>query len=197
MRHNISLAASRFSLRPVETHDAEFIAALRGDHRLNRFINESSPRIEDQIAWIEHYYNRSGEWYFIIEETASGQKEGTIGIYDFDPGGKTAEWGRWIIRSGSLAAIESAILIYRVAFEIIELSSVFCRTVADNSSVVSFHDSMGACRTGILTDHVKIRGQEYDSIEHTMDTGIWDVVAPRLEALAVRLNQRTGRSKDA
>src|ERR1039457_4516855 len=47
--------------------------------------------------------------------------------------------GRWILRRGSLAAAESALLVYTIAFEDLALDRVYCRTVSANRAVVSFH----------------------------------------------------------
>lgn len=41
----------------------------------------------------------------------------------------------------SLCSTESVCLMYRIAFEVLGLESVYSRTIKDNTSVVSFHDS--------------------------------------------------------
>lgn len=187
MRHEIELSGSRFGLRPVRIDDAEFIVELRTDPSLNRFLHATSPSVDDQKAWIERYLDRPGDWYFIIADRVSDRHEGAIGIYDFDSESRTAEWGRWILRPNSLAPIESTILIYRVAFEILDLAAIYCRTVAENKPVVSFHDSSGAPRRALLRDHVEIGGRTYDSVEHRVDRAAWNGMRPRLESIAERL----------
>ena len=57
MEHNISLACVRYRLRPVTLEDAAFIVALRNDPLLNRYLHEISPRVEDQVGWLEHYFH--------------------------------------------------------------------------------------------------------------------------------------------
>jgi RimJ/RimL family protein N-acetyltransferase len=118
MRHDLRLAGFRFGLRPVARGDAAFIVSLRTDPELGRYLHATSPRVEDQEAWIAAYEARPGDYYFVVEDLKDRAPVGTIGIYDVDaeaPGG--AEWGRWLIRPGSVAAVESALLMYRMAFE--------------------------------------------------------------------------------
>ena len=195
MRHDLRLIGHRYMLRPVDLGDAAFITELRCNPELNAYINTTSSRVEDHVEWLAKYFERPGDWYFIIVDCASDQREGTIGIYDYDPGRHVAEWGRWILRPGSLAAVESALLIYRAAFEALALEAVFCRTVADNKRVVSFHDSTGLPRRAVLENHVQIAGRTYDSVEHSLDRKTWESIRPNLDRLAQRLastRQRAG-----
>jgi RimJ/RimL family protein N-acetyltransferase len=188
MRHDLYLEADAFALRPVGLDDASFIANLRSDPQLSKFIHTSSARPEDQAEWIQRYFDRDGDWYFTVVDRVSGAREGTVGIYDYDTTRGVAEWGRWIIRRGSLAAIASALLVYRAGFEALGLRALFCRTVVDNRSVISFHDSSGALRRTVLGDHVEIRGRSYDCVEHYVDEALWRTMRPRLEGLAARLS---------
>jgi RimJ/RimL family protein N-acetyltransferase len=184
MRHDLSLKGYAFGLRPVALEDAAEIVALRRDPRNSRFIHETSPVISDQTAWLERYFDRAGDWYFAIESLGTGDVHGLVGVYDHEPLAKTAEWGRWIVREGSIAAVESLWLMYRAAFEAIGLDAVYSRTVAENRRVVFLHDSLGALRTGRLSGSVEIRSATHDQIEHRVDRECWARIEPRLEQLA-------------
>lgn len=184
MRHSFGISGYRFALRPVEVDDAAFLVRVRTEAG-GRFIHATSPRVEDQVAWIEAYEARQGDYYFIIEDTREGRPVGAVGIYDVAE--NRAEWGRWVVESGSVGAVESALLTYRVAFEQLGLEAVFCRTVADNTQVVSFHDSSGAAQIGVLKDHVVLDGQAHDSIEHRVDPALWATMRPRLDMIARRV----------
>ena len=194
MQHGISLTGYRFSLRPVAVNDAEFIVKLRTDARPGHFLHEISSDADVQRGWIEKYLERPGDWYFTIRDIASGQREGLIGLYDYDEPSKSAEWGRWIVRPGSVAALESALLIYRTAFEVLEMDFVYSRTIKDNGAVVSFHDSCGAPRSRILEKHFELGGTVYDAVEHRVDHATWKSMQPKLEALASRLASVRERS---
>lgn len=184
MRHNLTLVGPAYRLRPICDADATLVLALRGDPELNRYLHATSNRLEDQLAWFAQYYERADDYYFVIERRGSGAAEGVISLYDIDSETATGEWGRWILKTKSLAAIESAWLIYRCAFEKLSLQRVFCRTVADNRSVVSFHDSCGITTRRLLPSHCELRGEPMDVVEHEVDRQSWDAIASRLEKLA-------------
>lgn len=123
MRHNIVMDGHAFRLRPVDVEDAGFILELRTDPDRNQYLHWVSNDLETQRQWLRDYFERPGDYYFLIENRETGQREGTAGIYNLDR--IFAEWGRWIVRAGSLAALESACLIYRVGFEVLGLESIF------------------------------------------------------------------------
>ena len=141
------------------------------------------------------YFEREGDWYFVIERKSTGQIDGLIAIYDYDPQSKTAEWGRWIVREGASAAVESAVLIYRAAFELIGLDAVYCRTLAVNTPVVSFHDSMGAPRIRTIPSGVTIRGVVHDQVEHKVTKEQWLGISPKLTGMAERIGAMLDRRK--
>lgn len=184
MRHDLTLQGPAFCLRPINDADAPFVLELRGNANLNRYLHTTSPSIEDQLAWLSRYYDRPGDYYFVIERQSSGLAEGVISIYDIDPEKACGEWGRWILKRGSLGAIESAWLIYRCAFEQLNLKHVFCRTAMNNKQVISFHDSCGITAQRILPGHFNLRGRIVDAIEHQMDSDTWTTIGVRLEKLA-------------
>lgn len=189
MRHNIELEGFAFRLRPIGDEDAEFVVQLRTDTERGRFIHVTSNKVEDQLAWFADYYERPGDYYFVIERRQDKVREGMISIYEIDETQNTAEWGRWVLRPGSLAAIESAWLMYRVAFENLMLVSVCSRTIVANTEVVSFHDSCGIADRKLLPNCFDINGQCHDAVIHRVDLKEWNGLAPRLAKLA----QRTAR----
>ncbi|MBU1378787.1 MAG: GNAT family N-acetyltransferase [Alphaproteobacteria bacterium] len=187
MRHSVRLEGFRYALRPIREADARFVAALRSDPDLGAYLHRTSGRVEDQEAWLATYFDRAGDYYFIVETLEGAEPVGTVGLYDSD--GRAAEWGRWLIAKDAPAAVESALLVYRAAFEAVGLDEVFCRTVAENAKVVSFHDSSGAHRVGTLARHFRLDGVEHDAVEHRVDRSRWDMMRPKLEFLARRLAQ--------
>lgn len=195
MEHDVTLAGHAFSLRPVHYEDAEFIVSLRNDSRLNKYLHSGASAQAAQTQWLESYFTRSGDYYFVVEQLVGGAREGLVAIYNKDDDANTAEWGRWVLRPGSFAAIESAWLSYRVGFEILNLESLYCRTVVENRSVVSFHDSCGAPRRRTLVDHFELSGRKFDAVEHCVDRGIWDAMNSKLENLAKGLARRINGEK--
>ena len=193
MRHDLTIEGYAFRLRPIADGDAEMVIELRSDPALNRYLHVSSNRVEDQLAWFAAYYDRPGDYYFVIERCSNGMPEGVIALYDIDNDARRGEWGRWILKPGSLAAIESAWLIYRVGFDMLGLQNVYCRTVADNAKVVSFHDSCGITARRLLPQHFDLGGRRHDAIEHQVDREGWERIRPRLEMLARQTARRVER----
>ncbi|BCS55002.1 GNAT family N-acetyltransferase [Geobacter sp. SVR] len=190
MRHNIFVEGFAFRLRPITDEDANFVIELRTDPALNRYLHASSNRIEDQLAWFSRYYDRANDYYFVLERRDNGAAEGVVSIYDIDQKAKTGEWGRWILKTGSLGAVECSWLIYRVAFESLKLDAVYCRTVADNVNVMSFHDSCGILKRRLLPQHLELNGLCLDAVEHYVDHPGWDCIEHRLEQLAKLTSKR-------
>jgi RimJ/RimL family protein N-acetyltransferase len=190
MRHSISLTCVRYRLRPVTLEDAPFIVELRMDPLLNRYLHEISPRVEDQVAWLERYFEHPEDYYFIIEDADSGKPHGTIGIYDIEENAAGAQWGRWILKHGSMAALESAWLICETAFSNLGLASLSSRTLVENPKVVSFHDSFGATRVAELEGHFLIAGEPKSVIEHRILNTEWPALRSRHYSTVSRLARR-------
>lgn len=190
MRHDIRLEGHAFRLRPITDADASFVLTLRNNPELNRFLHATSPSLDDQLDWLTRYYKRSNDYYFIVERLKEDVSEGVISIYDIEQSAQSGEWGRWILRPGSLAAVESAWLIYRCAFEILNLDEVYCRTVAENKAVVSFHDSCGITNKRLLHGHFDLKTARVDAVEHRVDRISWSRLEPRLNQLACLAGRR-------
>jgi RimJ/RimL family protein N-acetyltransferase len=184
MRHDLILAGPAFRLRPITDADALLVLELRSDSKRNHYLHPIPPHLDEQLAWFARYYERTGDYYFVVERQDSGAAEGVISLYDVDPQGDYGEWGRWILRPGSLAAVESAWLIYRCAFEQLGLKRVFCRTVAENVLVISFHDSCGITAKRLLPGHFNLGGKPADAVEHEVTRETWSAINPRLQKLA-------------
>jgi RimJ/RimL family protein N-acetyltransferase len=181
VRHDIRLRGHAYEIRPVEMADAAFILGVRTDPELSRLIHPTSSRLEDQQAYLQRYFDSAGDCYFIVVRSATGRPEGTIAIYDIHSTAGEAEWGRWIIRQDSLAAAESALLIYRVGFEVLGLNRMYCRTAAANGNVVAFHTSCGLeTRAGVSLEH-NFGGVMYDAVEQFMTRDRWPVAQRALD----------------
>jgi RimJ/RimL family protein N-acetyltransferase len=193
VRHEVRLQGHAFALRPVEIADAGFILNLRQDPQLARYIHPVSPRLSDQEQWIRDYLEREHDYYFIIERLSTAAPEGTVGLYDVNPTRGEAEWGRWILRRGSGAALESSILIYRFAFDLLGLDLVYCRTVADNARVVSFHSSFGLMTVPDGVRSVTLGDVTHDVVEQRLTADRWRQLCPGLDRRATAFAQILSR----
>jgi RimJ/RimL family protein N-acetyltransferase len=167
MKERIIQEGLAYRLRPITVEDADLIINIRlEDQDRNKYINQISSDVNEQRQWIIKYLNTLNDYYFVIENRLTGDPEGLIGIYNIDTNQQTAEWGRWVIKKGSFASLESVHLILRVAFEKLRLKELYCRTIHDNTRAVSFHDSLPQLKRGILKNFVTLNETDYDVVEH-------------------------------
>ncbi len=193
MKHTISVDGYGYKLRPIKLQDAGLIIEVRlEDKERNKFIHEISDDVALQEKWINEYFQREGDYYFVIENKISGQSEGLIAIYDIESG--KAEWGRWVIKTGSMAAIESVDLIYKAAFDKLGLDELYCRTIEDNTAVVSFHDTIGQKKRAVLDKFFTVNQQQYNAVEHYVDRQYYyESLQEELEKKAYMVFQRNLR----
>jgi len=190
MKKKIVVSGYSYRLRPVTVEDARFIIDTRlEDAERNRFIHRVSSDVSRQVEWLEANMKREDDYYFVVENLITGEPEGLIGIYDIKDG--VAEWGRWVIRKSSFAAVESVDLVYQAAFEQLGLEELYCRTLCLNTSVVSFHDSIGQKNGGIIRECFTIDGKKYDAVRHYVDRQYYyDTIQETLQSKAQRIFER-------
>jgi len=191
MKHSIHRQGLTYSLRPVTLIDSAAIVQLRNPtSERNCFINPISLDTKLQDEWLLSYFEREGDYYFAIVNNQTDETEGFIGIYNVN--NAAAEWGRWILREGSLAASESVDLLYKIAFNDLNLNEIYSRTLESNKSVINFHDRLVGCRYQKIEKHVEINGIFYDAIEHRLSkVQFLKDVQPKLESQATRLLTRS------
>lgn len=184
MRHEIRLQGHAYEIRPVEIADAEFMLQLRTNPELSQLIHPTSPRLGDQLAYLERYFQTAGDCYFIVIRSATGRREGAVALYDIDRAPGQAEWGRWIMRQDSMGAPEAALLIYRVGFDVLGLNRIYCRTAAANANVVAFHTASGLeTNAGPALAH-DFGGVIYPAVEQFVMHDRWPAVARTLDQRA-------------
>jgi RimJ/RimL family protein N-acetyltransferase len=196
MRHSLTIDGPAFRLRPVRPADAAFIAQMRADPERSRYLHRGRPGASAQEQWLAAYFERGGDYYFVVENRATSQPEGTVGVYNvgwsFGRANRLerdAEWGRWVLRRGSLAALESACLLYRLGFEMLDLDSIYCRTIVENASALAFHDSFGMERMRVLPGFLKISehgGCGLDAMECRLTRARWMALRDVVEGKALR-----------
>lgn len=131
--------------RNASVDDAEFILSLRTDAEKSRHLSAVSGLLQDQIDWLQRYANATDQAYFIIE-TPDGTRQGTVRLYDAR--GDSFCWGSWILRNGapSGSAVESTLMVYRYALEVLGFSAAHFDVRRANEGVWSFHERFGAVR---------------------------------------------------
>ena len=188
MKHEIEISGYSINLRPVRIEDSGFIIELRNDSKLNKYLHEGASDIKSQMDWIYNYFKIKNDYYFVIEKIEGGKPIGLIGIYDMK--NSKAEWGRWILKEGNNFAVESVLLLYRIAFKILNLEKIFCRTLLSNKSVISFHDSCGLKQKRLLKNNILMKDKFYDAMQHTLNKKDWEKVEQKLDKLAYLIHKK-------
>ena len=134
------------NLRDVELSDAEFIVNIRTDAKKTRFLHPTSGDVQQQVEYLKKYKTKDKEWYFIIMDKQN-LPIGTVRIYDVK--GDDFCWGSWLIIDGMppQIALESALLIYDYAFNVLGFNKAHFDVRKGNIQVQRFHEMFGAIKT--------------------------------------------------
>ena len=181
MRHTIHAEGFGVRLRPVRMDDAPFIVWLRNLEHVKGRVGDSAADAASQQTWLEAYFEREGDYYFIIE-TQGRIPVGAYGIYHATAA--SAESGRWIIRPEVPAAIPSAMVAFDLAFGSMALGELRVTTVATNRSVLSLNLKFGFRQTGVTPAGQVIGGQAVDLVNYILTAEDWSKRRERLVPLA-------------
>ena len=181
MRHTLHAEGFGVRLRPVRMEDAAFIVWLRNLEHVKGRVGDSAMDVATQESWLRAYFDRQGDYYFIIE-TNGGTGVGAYGLYDV--AGASAESGRWIIRPDVPAAVPSAIQAFEIAFRQLELRELRAKTVSTNRSVLSLNRKFGFRQTRVEPAAQVIGGQTVDLVNFLLEAKDWPQIREGLLPLA-------------
>ena len=159
------VAGKNINLRIVDADDAAFILALRLDADKGKFMSATTPDLDKQKDYNIRSRAKDDEFYFIIE-SKKGDPLGTVRIYDIQK--DSFCWGSWMIADGApfQASIESALLIYELAFHRMDFAQSHFDVRRANEKVRAFHCKMGAEIVGhsTLDDFFIYKRAAYEAI---------------------------------
>jgi RimJ/RimL family protein N-acetyltransferase len=181
MQHTLRTEGFGVRLRPVEMEDAAFIVWLRNLNHARGRVGDSATDTAAQQSWLKDYFQREGDYYFIIE-TSRGIAVGAYGIYDRT--GDSAESGRWIVRTDVPAAVPSAILAFEIAFEKLQLRELRVKTVSTNTNVLSLNRKLGFRQTQVEPGARIIGGQAVDLVHFLLEAKDWPTIREKFVPLA-------------
>jgi RimJ/RimL family protein N-acetyltransferase len=153
------------NLRPLEVADAELTFGWRSAQRA-RFLNVGAQTVERQAGWIAR--RPESEHNYIIELT-DGRPVGMLSLTGIDRVNRRGEPGRFLIGDeaavqGVPAAVEAMKLLYRLAFDEIDLVRVCGTVAAENTLMVKWQKFMGMREEGRLRNHFFMDGRFQDAI---------------------------------
>jgi RimJ/RimL family protein N-acetyltransferase len=175
MRHHYTIRRGSYLLRPAALEDAAFIVELRTHPERSRFIHSTSPDIEKQANWLREYFEKRHDYYFVIEDVKSSQLEGTIGIYNIDDETRTGEWGRWIVKPHSKAAVPSACMLFDLAFGELGLASLCSYVAAEHTDVLKLLSALGMQQRSSLPQHLLLEGTKRDAVKLEISRSDWEI----------------------
>jgi len=182
MRHSLHNEGFGICLRPVRMQDAAFIVWLRNLDHVKGKVGDSATDVAGQEAWLEAYFKREGDYYFIAE-TPGGISLGATGIYDV--AGTTGEKGWHVARPEVMeVGIPAGMLATDLAFGKMGLSELRSTSVSTNRSVHSLHRKSGFRQVGILRGARTIGGRPVDLVEFILKAEDWSRFRVRLAPLA-------------
>ncbi len=181
MQHTLHAEGFGVRLRPVRMEDAAFIVWLRNLDHVKGRVGDSATDAASQESWLRAYFERQGDYYFIIE-TLGRIAVGAYGIYDVADA--SAESGRWIIRPDVPAAIPSAMQAFEIAFEKLGLRELRAKTVSTNRSVLSLNRKFGFRQTLVEPAAQVIGGQPVDLVNFLLEAKDWPNIREGLLPLA-------------
>ena len=79
MRHTLQAEGFGVRLRPVRMEDAAFIVWLRNLEHVKGRVGDSAMDASAQETWLRAYFDRQGDYYFIIETLGRT----AVGAYEF------------------------------------------------------------------------------------------------------------------
>lgn len=127
-------------LHPVGIEDAGWIAELRSDERVFRFLSQSRPiSAEEQREWMKSKVAKEG-FYWKIWHRLEDRFVGLISLYSIQS--SCAELGRFISLN-PYAAIGAEYAVLNFAFSQLGIERVRCHTASENRAVVSLHARLG------------------------------------------------------
>ena len=136
-------------LRPVSESDAASIIEMRNNPSINKYLSSSKPlSLEDQVSWLKRNLGAKDQHYFMILDKLE-IPVGTISIYNIKNG--SGEFGRYVCTQ-AVQAVESERMILQIAFDILNLQYLYCRTAESNESVWRQHLRFGFRDCGNETD---------------------------------------------
>ena len=185
MRLPEPLRGLAFGLRSPHDGDAAFTVQLRSDPEVARFLHRIPDSVVAQQRWEADALARDDDLPLIVFRTTTDAPVGTTGIYRLDRDRMRAEWGRWVISNRSLAAVESVLLIVRVAFEQLSLQTLYARTLKENTRALSVHDGLGLTR--VAEGAMDVDGIEAAYVEHAVTASEAPALQRRLAPLAERV----------
>ena len=194
MRHSLTAQGYGIRLRPVRFDDAPFIVWLRNLDYVKGRVGDSAADVASQERWLNRYFEREGDYYFIIE-TLHEAPLGTHAIYNLNE--SRAEIGRMVIRPGVSVAVASSLMLLDLFYGQMGMTQVLAVSVASNHVVHSFLRKGGFSQVKVEHAGRVIGGQAIDLLHFIQTAEGWLRARERLVIAAQRAESRIRKWEQA
>lgn len=182
MKHDVVLEGYGCRMRPAELEDAGFIVHLRNLPHARGNISDTSASIEKQREWLIRYFDRPGDYYWILEESGTGRSVGTYGLYDIHGG--TGVPGRWVmLPDADFSIAATTLLVCQFAFENLGLDKLVFNVVSTNQKALKFHRLFGARETHVGNNGEIINGHPVDFVWFELTKPEWPALFAKWDRL--------------
>lgn len=139
-------------IKSLDESDAEFTLNLRKDPEMAKYLPPLNISLDQQKEWIRKQRETEGDYFWVMLDK-EGNRFGTFGIYDVN---LCEPKGRSLAAKGNpLQNIEGMYLIFKYAFETLNVEKVLGWVYAENVRAARFAELFGA----LPGDPVEIDGQ--------------------------------------
>lgn len=130
-------------LRAATADDAPFVYQMRTNNKKTTFLNKIEGGVEEQRRWLVNCHADPYQIYFVIA-SKDNIPLGLVRIYDQK--NDSFCWGSWLVKEDAppSTAIESALILYRYAVDIIGFKKSHFDVRIGNDKVINFHKNFGA-----------------------------------------------------
>jgi len=194
LRHSLTAKGYGIALRPVRLDDAQFIVWLRNLDFAKGRVGDSASDVLSQEMWLNSYFEREGDYYFVIE-TLREVPVGTYSIYNLKD--TRAEIGRMVIRPDVPAAVPATLLLLDLFYEKMGLTEVEAITVPDNAGVQSLLRKGGWVKGEVEHAGRKIGGVSTDLLHFLQTADRWSRARNRVVIASERAEPMIKRWEQA
>ncbi len=178
MRHSLTEQGFGVRLRPVTLEDASFIVWLRNLDSVLGWVGDSAADVASQEIWLNRYFDREGDYYFIIE-TSSGIPLGTHSVYNRR--GNRAEIGRVVTRPGVSASYPAAVLLIDLSYGQMGITELEAICPAGNYGVLTTYRRYGFNQVDAGPDTRIIGGTPVEMLHFVQRSEDW----PRIREIGM------------
>lgn len=191
---DITIDGEFVTLRPLTVDDAALTLAWRQGDRA-AMLHTGAQTVEQQESWIAA---RPDDEYNFIIALKDGRPVGMVSLRGIDFTHRHAEPGRFLIGDeqavrGIPVALEAMMLIYRLAFDTLNLRRVHVCVGSENQLMIKWQKFMGMTEEGIRREHYLINGKFQDSVLFGMLEEEYRTKAlPKMQSLVGAARKITG-----